>query len=431
MSKRIPDPQHTAGAFGLQASWYEQPQSREDAPCPFCGKHFTFPLWAEKITCLSCKSTWIRPITSSRSLRFRSGEIRVALGRRSVGRVCRSRYPFQHAIFQEPAVQEFRRRYPDLREPRGRTQWEQQRAWMRWLRLKKFIDRPSREELLALGMGGFTRNSDTWFCTHQAYLFTLFAMGRGWTARILNIGRDNPDKSFGHMIAEIWNDDLQKWIVLDPLYAAWFSLRSRREVPLSFLEVRENWLTRRGEDLLVHHGVIASGTNQFHRREHTMPAARYDGSKNRALHPSTYFWGVALLSNRYLTDPYESARYTALLWSDSWNDGRSWINSGQPVGYYLSRHLEETCSPRDFHPSLNNTAVWIRIAEKELPRVFLQTITPNFSHFEIQKGLKWHRIPAEFSLTPRRAHSLLRVRAVNFFGLAGKSTDLLTTLSRV
>lgn len=389
----------------------------ERAACPRCGRLLLFPAGSETIACPVCRADWRRPVASARPLAFAAGGRHFQLGPRWIGAQHRPRYPFQHALHAEPEVRALAAKFGVRRCLRGTTLWDRQRDLLRVLRIERFPARPPRALLRRLGLDPITRTNTHWFCSHFAYLYALFAASLGWTARILNVGPDSPPKPLGHMIAEIWNDDFQKWIVVDPLYAAWFSRRERPGTPLSFLEVRAESFRRGGREILLHHRVRASKENEFG-PERAIPAVE-STAFSRFLHPAVYFWGIAYLSNRFLTEPYEEGRFLALLWRDEKNSGRPWINGTQPVGYYRARQVVETQTERDFHPPLNNTALWL-LRDGGAPRVFLRTHCPNFARFERKTGGAWRRAAAEFPLAPRPGRFLWEFRAVNRFGVAGK-----------
>lgn len=338
-----------------------------------------------------------------------------------MGPVWRPKYPFQHALFHEPEVRSLTSRHSWLKRIGGRSLWRQQLKLMQRLRCDIFPTRASTAELKRLDLWTICRTNTHWFCTHFAYLYVLFAVAKGWTARILNIGRDNPQDTHGHMVCEVWNDELQKWIVVDPLYAAWFSCRAKPDEPLSYMEIRADWLVHRGRNVRAHFCVEDWRKNIFC-SERSIPAVEHNGGE-RELHPDMYFWGVAYLTNRFLTDAYADRHHLVLMWRDSWNDGRLWLHQNKPVSYHLERRLVTTGHPMDFHPPLNNVAIWIRCSAKAAI-VHLKTLTPNFSHFEMKRMGQWRRIPAEFVLPRKKGRFCWQFCSVNQFGGAGKRSVL-------
>ena len=142
------------------------------------------------------------------------------------------------------------------------------------------------------------------------------------------------------------------------------------------------------------------------------------------LNPSIYFWGVALLSNRFLTEPFEDRNHLVLLWRDHWNKKRLWRHQNKVVSYFSERRMVETRSALDFNPPLNNVTVWIQASKAEAPRIFLKTLTPNFSHFETNRSGQWRRVPSEFFMPSGKGRFSWRFRAANLFGVSGRPAEL-------
>lgn len=72
------------------------------------------------------------------------------------------------------------------------------------------------------------------FCAQYAQVFLQSLAALGFTARYIEIGsRENP---FAHYLTEVWSNDFNKWVVLDPDFNIHFE---RQGVPLSALEVHD------------------------------------------------------------------------------------------------------------------------------------------------------------------------------------------------
>ncbi len=72
---------------------------------------------------------------------------------------------------------------------------------------------------------------DAFWCTYKAALFVQACNAAGLTARMLAINRQDAD---GHTVTEVYNNDLRKWMLVDPWFNAYFE---KDGVPLSALEV--------------------------------------------------------------------------------------------------------------------------------------------------------------------------------------------------
>ena len=72
------------------------------------------------------------------------------------------------------------------------------------------------------------------FCGQYAQVFLQSLAALGFTARYVEIGsRDNP---YAHYVTEVWSNEFDKWVVMDPDFNVHFE---RDGVPLSALEIHD------------------------------------------------------------------------------------------------------------------------------------------------------------------------------------------------
>jgi hypothetical protein len=93
---------------------------------------------------------------------------------------------------------------------------------------------------------------DAFWCTFKADLFVQACNAAGLTARILGI---NPFNEAAHTVAEVYNNDLRKWMLVDAWMNCWFE---KDGVPMSALEVHK----ARGnlDGITMHFGANGRGT---------------------------------------------------------------------------------------------------------------------------------------------------------------------------
>ncbi|MDP2984703.1 MAG: transglutaminase-like domain-containing protein [Candidatus Latescibacter sp.] len=96
---------------------------------------------------------------------------------------------------------------------------------------------------------------DAFWCTFKADLFVQACNAAGLTARILGI---NPFNEAAHTVAEVYNNDLRKWMLVDAWINCWFE---KDGVPLSALEVHK----ARGklDGVYMHFGANGRGTEYW------------------------------------------------------------------------------------------------------------------------------------------------------------------------
>jgi hypothetical protein len=76
------------------------------------------------------------------------------------------------------------------------------------------------------------------FCGQYAQVFLQSLAALGFTARYVEIGsRDNP---YAHYVTEVWSNEFDKWVVMDPDFNGYFE---RDGVPLSALEIHDAFVS--------------------------------------------------------------------------------------------------------------------------------------------------------------------------------------------
>jgi hypothetical protein len=92
-------------------------------------------------------------------------------------------------------------------------------------------------------------------CDAYAATYVSACVSLGLNARMIHLG---DDKYNGHYAAEIWSDEHDKWIFMDPLYDRHFSLP---DTPLSAVELHNVWKQGRVQEIAAHGqgGAVAHG----------------------------------------------------------------------------------------------------------------------------------------------------------------------------
>ena len=232
-------------------------------------------------------------------------------------------------------------------------------------------------------------------CTHYGAVFAGCAAALGFVARVIVVDH--------HCLAEVWSEQLQKWILQDAgpgrEHDATYEYRG---VPLNALEVH-----RLAAADKVHHVTI----NKLPQK-----------TKGRM----TKAWGGRLfvrfgipLRNDHLVAAkpaelhhgYRGYHWDGYLW---------WADAAEPR---YAEYSLQTSRPQDFYWSVNQTRMYPEAdTQAGTLEVQLETVTPNFSHFLVQRdsGL-WEETQAPLSWQLHAGDNHLAVRSVNAFGRAGRA----------
>jgi hypothetical protein len=231
-------------------------------------------------------------------------------------------------------------------------------------------------------------------CTHRAAFFTQCATALGYPARVC---------VWSHAIAEVWLDDPGGWVAFDPSGGFYFEVAGR---PASMLEVSLAWDGGTGAEPKAEVRKVWSAKNK------SKP------EPNRGLAWYTRFW-VPMRSN-YLesAEPSEKGHGTTAF---KYDGDLHWLHPmKEPLPWF------SFCSdrPGDFLFTMN--AVNLHLAAGDGAGTVLQVQAaasgPNVARLEARLGEgDWKEVQPTFPWKLSAGRNVLEVRAVNAFGLAGRT----------
>ena len=238
-------------------------------------------------------------------------------------------------------------------------------------------------------------------CTHYGAVFAGCASALGYVARVLIVDH--------HCLAEVWSDELQKWILQDagPVREHNAQYESRG-VPVGALEFH-----RFHEAGKAHHLRISKLPQKT--------KARMTGSWGSLFAR----FGIPLRNNHLVqAEPAELYHgYSQYHW-----DGYLWWSVDIDPKY--PEYSLQTSRPADFNWSVNQTRLYPRAGEEAgVLEVDVETATPNFAHFQVRidggGDGEWEEA-AEGPLTwmLHAGENELEVRGVNAFGRPGRTARL-------
>ncbi len=234
-------------------------------------------------------------------------------------------------------------------------------------------------------------------CTHYGAVFAGCASSLGWVARVVIIDH--------HCLAEVWSEDLQKWILQDAgpgkEHDATYESRG---VPVNAVEF---------------HRMHEAGTSH-HLTINKLP------QKTKAR--MTKSWGSLFvrfgipLRNNHLVQAEPAELYHG--YSEYHWDGYLWWSVGIDPSY--PEYSMQTSREADFNWSVNQTRLYPRAGEQEgVIEIDIETTTPNFSHYQVRiDGGEWARADTPPNWELHQGQNELEVRGVNTFGRAGRTARL-------
>lgn len=237
----------------------------------------------------------------------------------------------------------------------------------------------------------------------------------GYVTRPLGAGpgvEGGPDGHHG--INEIWLNDHQKWFLSDAKYDHHFE---KNGIPLSALEIRDEYLKNKGTDV-----VMVKGPDR-------MPVELDDEtgtSKERYM--QTYTWIEWHMYNDMFTawPDYETK---LIMYEDDYFRNHTWIWDGKPHWAYNTEFLVTKQNRHAIEWTPNTIKSDVQIEGKEA-FIHLTSDTPNLKGFQMQKPGEKNWIPVDDSVNislNKVEKETFKFRTVNLAGIAGPVHKVLIT----
>jgi hypothetical protein len=218
-----------------------------------------------------------------------------------------------------------------------------------------------------------------------------------------------------HGINEIWSNKFHKWFLSDAKYNHHFE---KDGVPLSALEVRDEYLKNKAADIVMVKGSLRTTIESD--REVNSKGEVFEKSKER--YAQTYTWiEWESVNNRFTDWPDNSDTLARLnMYADDYFKNNTWIWDGRPHWAYKSGHMI-LISDRNAIEWTPNTIKADVTIEGEVASVALTSNTPNLRTYQLKEAIdaEWKDIPNPVSVTLSKEENELLFRSVNLAGVAG------------
>jgi len=264
---------------------------------------------------------------------------------------------------------------------------------------------PPWDALLILDMA--PREQALGMCTHYSTVFVQTALALGWNARHLILDH--------HCAAEVWIDELGKWVVMDAGNSSDSALNCHFEkdgVPLSGLEIHELQKNNQIDKIrVVYTGARGS-----------IPGPELVNRKNQ-IQFDNYVRLAIPFRNNHLDTPFPGELEQGE--AHYFHDGYLWW-SDSTIPTRSSEYSRVTNRIQDMYPNLNQVALDLQAGEAaNQVRAGLTTDTPNFSHYlvKVDDGEWQKQNNGPFNWTLHAGTNHIEVKSVNKFGREGKASS--------
>lgn len=250
----------------------------------------------------------------------------------------------------------------------------------------------------ALDILSRAENGEKFFCSEYSTVFVQCALSIGLIARYGGLFK-------GHVVAEIWSNDFEKWVAMDVTNDLYYE---RSGIPLNILELHDIWETGDFD------GIRASSGLQ-----------RQDLSTGEKADLLSYYHEFYIR----MRNDWFSHRYPH--WHPSANsimNGLEWKDRYTSDNILVAR---QTSDKEEMYFPLNITSLFTAPQENSRGRmdIVFDSFTPGFSHFVITLDDKSTLEQADNRFTWRlhEGENKLEVCSVNVLGVSGSPSRIIVS----
>ncbi|WP_372933326.1 transglutaminase domain-containing protein [Mariniphaga sediminis] len=254
----------------------------------------------------------------------------------------------------------------------------------------------------------FALKGEGFHCAHFMRVQNAIMNSYGYVTRVLNSGpgaKGGPDGNHG--INEIWSNQYCKWFLSDAKYNHHFE---KDGIPLSVLEIREEFLKNKAADI-----VLVKGPD----RTPIEFDPEFD-SKTKERFAQTYTWPRwYLYGNRYTIYP-EEYNHLSIAYVDDFFSSSIYYRDGKPVSQEVFDWWVKTKDKKVIEWTPNVLKVTAKVDGEKL-NIHIASDTPNLKEYQMKEGVSglWMPVNEKFDLNLSKNNHIYFFRSVNLANATG------------
>lgn len=259
------------------------------------------------------------------------------------------------------------------------------------------------EKMLDLAM----EEGQGYHCGHFMSIQNAIMNAYGYVTRTLGAGpgvKGGPDGHHG--INEIWLNDYNKWFLSDAKYDHHFE---KDGIPLSSLEIRDEYLKNKAADILKVKGPDRIPTD----------ADPETGTKKERS-AQTYTW-IEFHKYNDLFTKWPNEEFQLIMYADDFFENNTWIWGGNPHWAYARPEFMVKVKDRDAIEWTPNTIDSKVNIEGNIASVELTSETPNLKEYQMKDSAdgEWKTVESKFDISLTEKKYDLAFRVKNLAGITG------------
>lgn len=249
-------------------------------------------------------------------------------------------------------------------------------------------------------------------CGHYMIVQNAIMNSYGYVTRCLGAGPGVKGVADGHHgINEVWLNSYHKWFLCDAKYNSHFE---KNHVPLSALEIRDEYLKNKGADIELVQGLdrkpITFDDEVKHEKEYFT---------------RTYTWiEWNKYNDKYTNFPIDSS--LMIVYGDNFFKNNTWIWDGKPHWAYNTPHMTVVEDRKALEWTPNTITSKVNI-EGNAANIQLASNTPNLKSYQMKSSSddSWVDVPADVKVELTKNKNSFAFRSMNASGIAGAEHQVL------
>ncbi|MBL7698495.1 MAG: transglutaminase domain-containing protein [Chitinophagaceae bacterium] len=220
-----------------------------------------------------------------------------------------------------------------------------------------------------------------------------------------------------HAINEVWLNSLHKWFLIDAKYDCHFE---KSGIPLSALEIRDEYFRNKAADLEVVKGIDRVPATVF-------PELNYTPKENYARIYTWLSWGR--YNNRYVNWPNTNTDLM-VVYEDEYFKTHTWLWDGKPFWGYKPELMRRVQDRKAIEWTPNTIQSNVSI-QKDQATIDLTSATPNLQTYQMKEpGGEWKDISKTVTVKLDKEKNEIIFRTMNKAGVTGAEHRVLIEESR-
>ncbi|XOV94083.1 MAG: hypothetical protein ACFHWX_05115 [Bacteroidota bacterium] len=249
-------------------------------------------------------------------------------------------------------------------------------------------------------------NGTGFHCGHFMNVQNGILNAYGYVTRTLGAGPGEAGVADSHHgINETWVNSLNKWVLLDAKYNHYFE---KDGIPLSALEVREEYLKNKAADIQILKGI-----------ERVPVEFDETFQRDKASFARTYTWIEFDTNNNFFT-VWPEFKTLLTMYADDYFNNNTWIWDGKPHWAYSKPEFmirEPNRSAIEWTP--NTIASKVEIGGNNA-MIYLVSDTPNFLEYQMKiNDREWEKVSDVITVPLSEDKYEIRFRTINLANVAG------------